>query len=48
MPLTWSIANGIGAGVIAHVVLMTFAGSALDLADHLGGAAAFATFFAAA
>jgi AGZA family xanthine/uracil permease-like MFS transporter len=26
MPFTWSISNGIGAGVIAHVVLMTCAG----------------------
>jgi len=49
MPLTWSIANGIGAGVIAHVVLMTFAGRARSVSPIVWGvAAAFATFFAAA
>lgn len=48
MPLTWSIANGIGAGVIAHVVLMTAAGRARDVRPLVWAvAAAFVTFFVA-
>jgi AGZA family xanthine/uracil permease-like MFS transporter len=49
MPLTWSIANGIGAGVIAHVLLMTAAGRIREVSLIIWGvAAAFATFFVAA
>jgi len=49
MPLTWSIANGIGVGVIAHVVLAVFAGRATKVHPLVWGvAAAFAVFFAAA
>jgi AGZA family xanthine/uracil permease-like MFS transporter len=48
MPLTWSISNGIGAGVIAHVVLMTIAGRARDVHVVVWGvAAAFSVFFVA-
>jgi AGZA family xanthine/uracil permease-like MFS transporter len=47
MPFTWSISNGIGAGVIAHVVLAAFAGRARDVHPLLWGvAAAFVAFFA--
>ena len=45
MPFTWSISNGIGAGVIAHVVLMTIAGRRVALLVW-GVAAAFGVFFA--
>jgi adenine/guanine/hypoxanthine permease len=48
MPLTWSISNGIGAGVIAHVLLMTIVGRAREV--HIlvwAVAAAFAVFFVA-
>jgi adenine/guanine/hypoxanthine permease len=49
MPLTYSIANGIGAGVIVHVVLMAFAGRWREVSPIVWGvAAAFGTFFAAA
>lgn len=49
MPLTWSIANGIGVGVIAHVVVMTLAGRARAVRLPLWiVAAAFAAFFALA
>lgn len=48
MPLTWSIANGIGAGVVAHVVLMTCAGQARSVHSLVWVvAAAFVVFFAA-
>lgn len=47
MPLTWSIANGIGAGVVAHVVLMTCAGRARAVHSLVWVvAAAFVVFFA--
>ncbi|HTL31930.1 MAG TPA: NCS2 family permease [Kofleriaceae bacterium] len=46
MPLTWSISNGIGAGVIAHVLLMTIAGRAREVHVVVWGVAvAFAVFF---
>ena len=49
MPLTWSIANGIGAGVVSHVVLMTCAGRARAVHSLVWVvAAAFVAFFAAA
>jgi AGZA family xanthine/uracil permease-like MFS transporter len=47
MPFTWSISNGIGAGVIAHVLLMVVAGRIREV--HLllwVVAAAFAAYFA--
>ena len=47
MPFTWSISNGIGAGVIAHVLLMTIAGRRVPLLVW-GVAVAFAAFFALA
>ena len=47
MPFTWSISNGIGAGVIAHVVLAVFAGRARDVHALVWGvAAAFGLYFA--
>jgi len=47
MPFTWSISNGIGAGVIAHVILMTIAGRARQVHPLVWGvAAAFIAFFA--
>jgi AGZA family xanthine/uracil permease-like MFS transporter len=47
MPLTWSISNGIGAGVIAHVLLMSIAGRARQVHVLVWCvAAAFAVFFA--
>jgi len=47
MPFTWSISNGIGVGVIAHVILMTSAGRAREVHVFLWiVAAAFAAFFA--
>ncbi len=47
MPLTWSISNGIGAGVIAHVLLMAVAGRFREVHVLLWiVAAAFAVFFA--
>ena len=49
MPLTWSISNGIGAGVIAHALLMTIAGRAREVPILVWCvAAAFAVFFVAA
>lgn len=46
MPLTWSIANGIGVGVIAHVALAAIAGRARQVHPLVWGvAAAFAAFF---
>jgi adenine/guanine/hypoxanthine permease len=46
MPLTWSISNGIGVGVIAHVVLAAIAGRAQQVHPLVWGvAAAFAAFF---
>lgn len=49
MPLTWSIANGIGVGVIAHVVLMTATGRIREVSLIVWGVSvAFATFFVAA
>ncbi len=45
MPFTWSISNGIGAGVIAHVVLMTVAGRRVPILVWCV-AAAFGVFFA--
>lgn len=49
MPLTWSISNGIGAGVIAHVVLAAFSGRARTVHPLLWAtAAAFLAFFALA
>jgi adenine/guanine/hypoxanthine permease len=45
MPFTWSISNGIGAGVIAHAVLMTVAGRRVPILVWCV-AAAFALFFA--
>jgi adenine/guanine/hypoxanthine permease len=47
MPMTWSISNGIGAGVIAHAVLMTIAGRRVPVLVWCV-AAAFAVFFALA
>jgi adenine/guanine/hypoxanthine permease len=44
MPFTWSISNGIGAGVIAHAVLMTVAGRRVPILVWCV-AAAFAVFF---
>ncbi len=47
MPLTWSISNGIGAGVISHCLLAVFAGRARSVPVLLWAtAAAFAVFFA--
>jgi adenine/guanine/hypoxanthine permease len=47
MPFTWSISNGIGVGVIAHVVLMSAAGRFREVHALLWiVAAAFAAFFA--
>jgi adenine/guanine/hypoxanthine permease len=47
MPFTWSISNGIGVGVIAHVVLMTAAGRFREVHVLLWVVAvAFAAFFA--
>jgi adenine/guanine/hypoxanthine permease len=47
MPLTWSIANGIGVGVIAHVAVMTIAGRARAVHPLVWiVAGAFAAFFA--
>jgi AGZA family xanthine/uracil permease-like MFS transporter len=47
MPFTWSISNGIGAGVIAHVILMVSAGRAREIHVLLWiVAVAFAAFFA--
>ena len=47
MPFTWSISNGIGVGVITHVVLMTVAGRFREVHVLLWiVAAAFAAFFA--
>ncbi len=49
MPFTWSITNGIGAGVIAYVVLAVFAGRARQVHALVWGvAAAFAVYFALA
>jgi AGZA family xanthine/uracil permease-like MFS transporter len=49
MPFTWSISNGIGVGVIAHVILMTCAGRAREVHVLLWIVAlAFAVFFALA
>ncbi len=49
MPLTWSIANGIGVGMIAYAVLMTFAGRAGRVHPIVWAVAvAFLAFFAAA
>jgi AGZA family xanthine/uracil permease-like MFS transporter len=49
MPFTWSISNGIGAGVIAHVVLALFAGRARAVHPLVWGVAiAFAAYFALA
>ncbi|HTE51459.1 MAG TPA: NCS2 family permease [Kofleriaceae bacterium] len=49
MPFTWSISNGIGVGVIAHVLLMTAAGRIREIHPLLWlVAAAFAAFFALA
>ena len=45
MPFTWSISNGIGAGVIAHVLLMTIAGRRVPVLVWCV-AVAFAAFFA--
>lgn len=45
MPFTWSISNGIGAGVIAHAILMTVAGRRVHPVVWCV-AAAFAVFFA--
>jgi len=46
MPLTWSISNGIGVGVIAHVILAAIAGRARQVHPLVWGvAAAFAAFF---
>ena len=45
MPFTWSISNGIGAGVIAYVLLMSVAGRRVDRVMW-GVAVAFALFFA--
>jgi AGZA family xanthine/uracil permease-like MFS transporter len=48
MPLTWSISNGIGAGVIAHVLLMTIAGRAREVHVLVWAVAtAFSVFFVA-
>jgi AGZA family xanthine/uracil permease-like MFS transporter len=47
MPFTWSISNGIGAGVIAHVVLMSIAGRRVPVVVWCV-ALAFAGFFALA
>jgi AGZA family xanthine/uracil permease-like MFS transporter len=47
MPFTWSISNGIGVGVIAHVLLMTSAGRFRQIHPLLWiVAVAFAAFFA--
>ena len=46
-PVTWSISNGIGAGVIAHALLMTIAGRRVPVLVWCV-AAAFALFFALA
>ena len=49
MPATYSISNGIGAGVITHVILMTFAGRARKVHPLVWAVAvAFAAFFALA
>lgn len=49
MPTTWSISNGIGAGAIAHVVLMAIAGRAREVRPLMWAvAAAFVAFFALA
>lgn len=49
MPTTWSISNGIGAGVISHVVLALVAGRARGVPPLLWAVAvAFAAFFALA
>ena len=49
MPLTWSISNGIGAGVIAHAVLAVVAGRARTVHPLVYGvAAAFIAYFALA
>jgi len=49
MPLTWSISNGIGAGVIAHAVLAVVAGRARTVHPLVYGvAAAFLAYFALA
>jgi len=45
MPFTWSISNGIGAGVIAHAILMTVAGRRVHPLVWCV-AAAFGVFFA--
>ncbi|HEU0032874.1 MAG TPA: NCS2 family permease [Kofleriaceae bacterium] len=45
MPFTWSISNGIGAGVIAHAILMTVAGRRVHVLVWCV-AAAFGVFFA--
>ncbi|HKE15949.1 MAG TPA: NCS2 family permease [Kofleriaceae bacterium] len=48
MPFTWSISNGIGVGVITHVILMTVAGRIREINPLLWVvAAAFAAYFAA-
>ena len=44
MPLSWSISNGTGAGVIAHAVLMTVAGRRVPILVWCV-AAAFAAYF---
>ena len=49
MPFTWSISNGIGVGIIAHVILMACAGRAREVHVLLWIVAlAFAVFFALA
>jgi adenine/guanine/hypoxanthine permease len=48
MPFTWSISNGIGVGVIAHVILMVVAGRIRELNPLLWiVAAAFVAYFVA-
>ncbi|HEY5946563.1 MAG TPA: NCS2 family permease [Kofleriaceae bacterium] len=47
MPFTWSISNGIGAGVIAHALLMTIAGRRVPVLVWCV-AVAFGVFFALA
>ncbi|MCL6640314.1 MAG: NCS2 family permease, partial [Candidatus Rokubacteria bacterium] len=47
MPFTWSITNGIGAGLVSHVAIKVLAGKARELHAMLyAAAAAFVVYFA--
>jgi AGZA family xanthine/uracil permease-like MFS transporter len=47
MPFTWSITNGIGAGLVSHVAIQLLTGKARDLHPMLYvAAAAFVLYFA--